>query len=855
MNIQTLYSQMTTQGRISKHLLGAQRTIKGRKTMNTETGVCDSYEADKLNDKVDLHLLREQMRSLLDQIGSLKNILKDQSDEINRLNSANEQLLNVDRRMAYTQQKYRATKNRNEEMKQNLAMLAFQNNALKAEVLNLKDQLEKINQNAKEKELRIFEMNHCHQNVQKRNEDKPEHSLANLEAAKESRVSELESKLMSSAKKNDEILVEISTLRQEIAKLETRIMNEQDSRKQVQQHMSEDLQQALSSMLLKHDILSGDIAQLKSKLDSSVSLSKYSDSSHKEVFKKNLSKNDTESVRSSYQGEVANNAPINDNESVSELSVETIRDVESLRRVLGKLLPSYRQYFGDSPTATKSKAAAAASQCSKEKVEIHDNSSSRGKQENDKHLSGMQMNGKLQPCKLQRQKSSQDATPPELIKSSIDQLKSSKTEDDNTDFCGNLNRKKIPLESTFFTGIEIISSSRDPGQRSKEKGTNGKEQLMTKFSSSAAKVKDISNGEERGQKNQELSSTTVRYSSTEVLEEGEECSNPVGAIDSWTTARRKNALYTSSDSNHHGQQKHCLDPDLYENDSSENQLLELEVEKRLQKEVTLRHSSNCSSTTTSKWVDNSNAAPIVDLQRDEWQGAHHLAAKSKQNESYVISRKLKEDDLSVSDLFQNTDKSYLDMNHNGNVTNNFACSESSSLPALEPCKLMRFGSSISKTSNDFSLLDTEDIAKTKEQRDTAVPGNHVSPVAFDDIPFAERFTDSHELSNETTQNENNFSSGKKLSPISSFILEEDQNDTVFQMDITNNTTKSDDQFNTKHENKRDIYPSTSSEILLDSTSNYSRDQLLETTDVLSMIEEEISTNVSNSPRSYIERTY
>lgn len=826
---------MTPQGRISKHLLGAQRTRKGRKTMNTETGVYGSYEADKLNDKVDLHLFREQMRSLLDQIGSLKKILKDQSDEINRLNSANEQLLNIDRRMAYTQQKYRAIKNRNEEMKQTLTMQSLQNNALKAELLNLKDQLEKINKNAKEKDFHFFEMSHYHQNVQKRNEDKPERNLGNLEVAKESRVSELESKLMSSAKKNDEILVEISTLRQEIAKLETRIMNEQDSRKQGQQHMSEDLQQALSSVLLKHDLLSDDVAQLKSKLDSLVLISKYSDSSHREACKQNLSKTETESIRSSYQGEVTKNESLNDNESVSELSVETIRDVESLRRVLGKLLPSYRQYFGDSPAEAMSKSAADTSQSSKEKADRHDNSSSRGKQENEKGLSGTQMNGKLQPCKLQREKSSQEATSPELIKAPKDQLKLLKTEDDNTDFCGT-SRKRIPLESTFFTGVEIINSSRDPSQYSIEKGTIGEEQLIPKISSSAANVKGASNGEESCQKNQELASTTGRYRSREALKKkAEEFINPVGAA-------RKSSLHAFSDSHRRVQQNDCLDPDLSGKDSSESQLPELETEKCFQKESTLRHSSNCSTSTTSKRVDKTNAPlelsdPVVDLQGDQWRSLNHLAEKSKQNETCVMSRKLKEDEFSDSDLFLKEEKSSLDINQNGNDTDNFVFSESS-LPALEPSELMRFVPSVSKTSNDLLLLDTED----EEQRKNAVQGYHVSPVALDEISYAERSTDSHGLSNETKQNENIFSTGKKFSPISSFIVEEHQKDHMLLMDRTNDTMKTDDKFNTKLENNSEIYPS-------------SYDQLLDTTDVLSMIEEEISTNVSDSPHSYTKRTY
>jgi hypothetical protein len=202
-----------------------------------------------------------------------------------------------------------------------------------------------------------------------------------------------------------------------------------------------------------------------------------------------------------------------------------------------------------------------------------------------------------------------------------------------------------------------------------------------------------------------------------------------------------------------------------------------------------------------------------------------------------MSRKLKEDEFSDSDLFLKEEKSSLDINQNGNDTDNFVFSESS-LPALEPSELMRFVPSVSKASNDLLLLDTED----EEQRKNAVQGYHVSPVALDEISYAERSTDSHGLSNETKQNENIFSTGKKFSPISSFIVEEHQKDHLLLMDRTNDTMKTDDKFNTKLENNSEIYPS-------------SYDQLLDTTDVLSMIEEEISTNVSDSPHSYTKRTY
>jgi hypothetical protein len=854
---------MTTQGRISKHLLGAQRTSKGTKPMNVQTDASGSYEGDNLNDKLDLHLLRGQMKSLLDQIGSLKKILKDQSDEINRLNAANEQLSNIDRRLATTQKKYRTTKNQNEEMKQTLAMQSSQNSALKAEVRNLKNQLEKINQIAKEKDLRILEMSYCHQTPQKKNEAQPVQNLANLEVVKENRVSELENKQLFLAKKNDDILVEISALRQEIAKIETRILNEQDSRKQGQKHMSEDLQQALLSLLQKYDILSNEIAQLKIKLDTSISLSKYSDLSHKETVTKNLAVNETESIRTS---EVAKNAPLNDNESVSELSVETIRDVESLRRVLGKILPSYRQYFGDIPTESLNKETVDASQSSKDKADEPDISSSRGKQANNNHLSVRQTDRNPQHYKLQREKSIQDATPSDLITASKDQLKSSKAHYDNTDFCGTIKRKKKPLESTFFTGVEVIKvhqtelpvkSSRDPGQRSIEKGTNGEEQFI---SSSTVKVKDKNNSEERSQQNQELASAAVRYRNREVLNEGED---PDSALDSVSSAPMKDKLHIFSDWDQHFVQQKCrLEPYHYGEDSLENQLPESfssqEIEESCRRESTLRHSSNSSATITSNQVGNSSAlielsTPILDLQGDQYQSANHLTAISKQRESWgntLISGKMKEDKFSDSDLLLNKEKSNLDLNHNGNVTEGFIFSESSSVPASEPLKLMRVRSIKAKASDDVLLLDTGDIAKTKEQRSTTDQGKLMSSVAFDEISFAERSTGSHELSDETSRNENVFSSGRKLIPNSSFSLEEHQNVCAFQRDGTNDITKS-DEFNANYHYNSEINPGFQSEVLLECASNYATDQLLDTTDALSMIEEEISINMSDSPHSCV----
>jgi len=856
--------------------------------MNALQAVSGGDEGDGVNDKFDLHLLRGQMKSLLDQIGSLKKILKDQSDEINRLNSANEQLSNIDRRMAYTQKKYRTTKYQNEEMKETLAMQSSENNALKAEVRNLKNQLEKINQIAKEKDLRILEMNYCHQTLQRKNEDTSAQNQANLEAAKENRVSELESKQLSLAKKNDDILVEISTLRQDIAKIETRLLNEQDSRKLGQKHMSEDLQQALSSVLKKHDILSDEITQLKTKLDTSVPLSKHSDLSHKETVTKNLGVNEIEGKRTS---EVPKNTPVNDNESVSELSVETIQDVDSLRRVLGKLLPSYRQFFGETPTESVKKEAVDASQSSKDKADKPDIISSRGKPVNDNHLSGRQTDRNLEQYKLQRQKSIHDVTPSEPITASKDQLKSFKTHNDNADFCGTINRKKKPLESNFFTGVEVIKvhqtdlsgkSFRDPGHRSIEKGTNGEEQLMPKISSSTVKAKDKTKSEERGQRHQELASTTVGYRNKEVINKGEEDSvaqyaaqtiNPDSSSDSFTSALTKDTLQIFSDSEQNFVQQKCtLDPNHYGDDSLENQFpdpfssQEPVKEKSFQRESTSRHSATSSTTTTPNQVDNSSAlielsAPIVYLQDDECQSANNLSAKNKRRESLdntLISRKMKEDKFSYSDLFLNKEKSYLDLDRNGNATKGLIFSESLSVPASEPLKSMRVQSTKAKTLDGLIRLDTEDIAKPKEQRNTTVQGRLISSVAFDEISFAERSSGSHELRNEnaTRQNENDFSPGRKLSPISSFSLEEHQNDRVFQMDGTNDTTKS-DEFNANYHDNFEIFPGSKSEVLLDSTSNYATDQLLDSTatDALSVIEEEISTNVSDSPHSIVGKTY
>jgi hypothetical protein len=211
---------------------------------------------------------------------------------------------------------------------------------------------------------------------------------------------------------------------------------------------------------------------------------------------------------------------------------------------------------------------------------------------------------------------------------------------------------------------------------------------------------------------------------------------------------------------------------------------------------------------------------------------------------------MKEDKFSDSDLLLNKEKSNLDLNHNGNVTEGFIFSESSSVPASEPLKLMRVRSIKAKASDDVLLLDTGDIAKTKEQRSTTDQGKLMSSVAFDEISFAERSTGSHELSDETSRNENVFSSGRKLIPNSSFSLEEHQNVCAFQRDGTNDITKS-DEFNANYHYNSEINPGFQSEVLLECASNYATDQLLDTTDALSMIEEEISINMSDSPHSCV----
>jgi uncharacterized protein YlxP (DUF503 family) len=63
--------------------------------------------------------------------------------------------------------------------------------------------------------------------------------------------------------------------------------------------MALDLQPALSSLLQKYDILSNEIAQLKIKLDTSISLSKYSDLYQKEKVMKSLAVNETKHIRTS----------------------------------------------------------------------------------------------------------------------------------------------------------------------------------------------------------------------------------------------------------------------------------------------------------------------------------------------------------------------------------------------------------------------------------------------------------------------------------------------------------------------------------------------------------------------------
>jgi len=200
-------------------------------------------------------------------------------------------------------------------------------------------------------------------------------------------------------------------------------------------------------------------------------------------------------------------------------------------------------------------------------------------------LSGRQTDRNLEQYKLQRQKSIHDVTPSEPITASKDQLKSFKTHNDYADFCGTINRKKKPLESNFFTGVEVIKvhqtdlsgkSFRDPGHRSIEKGTNGEEQLMPKISSSTVKAKDKTKSEERGQRHQELASTTVGYRNKEVINKGEEDSvaqyaaqtiNPDSSSDSFTSALTKDTLQIFSDSEQNFVQQKCtLNPNHYGDD-------------------------------------------------------------------------------------------------------------------------------------------------------------------------------------------------------------------------------------------------------------------------------------------------
>lgn len=944
---------MAAQGRLSKHLLGAQRSSKVTRPESapTQHDVSGSCEVKIQHDKFDLQLLRGQMKNLLDQVGSLKRILKGQSDEIHRLRSANDELANADRRLSYTQKKYQAAKLQNEEMKKNLALEALQNNALRAEVANLRDQLEKMSQMVKEKESRIFEMVHPHKSLPKKNEDLSAQELTKLYAAKENRISELENKQLSLVKKNEDMLAEIAKLRREMCNVEKMLLIEQDSRKDGQQHLLKDLQLARSSLLQKHDILSDEVAHLRNKLDSSVSFAISSDTYNQMVATKNSTINDNESIGTSHQGVAMKNPTVNDYESIDELSVDTIRDVEGLRRALGKLLPSCRQFLGDTPIGSANEVISASSQSSKEKPDSHNNSSAKGKEANDEHLKLTQVDVKYQRGMAQRQITTQDVTSLKSAKnfpehknrlkendakcknwSSIaiskvqdDPSRSSKGHEGIVDTHGIFDVKKKPLESSSFTGVEIfnafqtelpIKDGRDREQQRTEQRRAGKEQIMPKLSSSEinengfniTKVKDRAGGEdgkklkggERTAIAKHISQTTLPHNSKDTLmlvqlkdherrhsgvefipnaeahqETKKSIPKSVKGENELTSRRMQEDMIHLSDSNQHVVQKmkshYGANGDV--KDPLEKCFDESSSPPNLEGEITLQTESSAKFTSLEKnedrmskldgpnnkfleisggfapLVDQVNVkhyksnisverlTPAVESEDEESQIANDLTPKNVHRESWGdavesgrISRKMRSDSFPIydSNKWIGQENPYFDRTCNDKKSEDILSSESPSPLGSKAAKLMQMGPNEQYPSNEYTLWERnegrmEDLGSS----------------------FAEMLPNAFEVNNESGQNDNDLTPARKLSQASSSSLEELQNNCKFGRDVTDNTAAHEG-FEAISQYNDEIYLNTPSDVLSETARKFENDGKQRDMDALSLIEEEISVNESDS---------
>ena len=283
---------------------------------------------NKDQDKLDLPFLRVQMQSLLQQIASLRKILKDhakvnqsQSEELRHLRSVNEGLESVDRRLAYTRKKYQKRMEQMEESKRiERASDAETINALRAEVANLKTQLDDFSKVVKQKDVEIAELNKQYSKSLIPNSKVLVNEVSDLNAANENHISQLQKNQSSLLQKNIDMAAEISKLRLEMSHMKTLLASEQDCRKTGQEQMITDLQLARSSLFQRSDILSKEVAQLKNKIDSSI-----------------LAKAETRSLKSTTFN-LRNPDTLEGN--LDELSVETIHDVEGLRRAISKLAPS-----------------------------------------------------------------------------------------------------------------------------------------------------------------------------------------------------------------------------------------------------------------------------------------------------------------------------------------------------------------------------------------------------------------------------------------------------------------------------------------------------------------------------------
>jgi hypothetical protein len=907
---------MAAQGRLSKHLLGAQRSSKVTRPESapTQHDASGSCEVKIQHDKFDLQLLRGQMKNLLDQIGSLKRILKDQSDEIHRLRSANDELANADRRLSYTQKKYQAAKLQNEEMKKNLALEALQNNALRAEVANLNDQLEKMSQMVKEKESRIFEMVHPHKSLPKKNEDLSAQELTKLYAAKENRISELENKQLSLVKKNEDMLAEIAKLRREMCNVEKMLLIEQDSRKDGQQHLLKDLQLARSSLLQKHDILSNEVAHLRNKLDSSVSFAISSDTYNQMLATKNSTINDNESIGTSHQGVAMKNPTVNDYESIDELSVDTIRDVEGLRRALGKLLPSYRQFLGDTPIGSANEVISASSQSSKEKPDSHNNSSAKGKEANDEHLKLTQVDVKYQRGMAQRQITTQDVTSLKSAKnfpehknrlkendakcknwSSIaiskvqdDPSQSSKGNEGIVDTHGIFDGKKKPLESSSFTGVEIFNASQTelPITKVKDRagGENGKK---LKGGERTAIAKHISQTTLPHNSKDTLTLVQLkdherRHSGVEFIPNAEahqetkkNIPKSVKGENELTSRRMQEDMIHLSDSNQHvvqkmkshyganGDVKDPLEKCFDESSSPPN----LEGEKTLQTESSAKFSSFTKNEDRMSKLDNPNnkfleisggfaplvdqvnvkhyksnisverLTPAVESEDEESQIANDLTPKNVHRESWGdavesgrISRKMRSDSFPIydSNKWIGQENPYFDRTCNDKKSEDILSSESPSPHGSKAAKLMQMGPNAQYPSNEYTLWERnegrmEDLGSS----------------------FAEIFPNAFEVYNENGQNDNDLTPARKLSQASSSSLEELQNNCKFGRDVIDNTVAHEG-FEAISQYNDEIYLNSQSDVLSETARKFENDGKQRDMDALSLIEEEISVNESDS---------